>query len=371
LGGARDRGGLIIPHGPPPPPTVPPPCSARFQGRCILCGEINCSGCSALLHKEYLHGCSERRERNKGEHRGHARDDDALPNLSVIRDSCSHQKSRGSVYASAKKDACFYSQATVSSGRSGEDAEGDGGKTANRPGLQVWFREPHTCRQKDRYVKWRRVHAAMKSCAGGGMSRDWHDQAARKCLSTLPPQHQQSLTWTVLRPNRRGVMFVSHEFTEYEFVMQWSSPGGERRWVVRRRFREFSALDKSLDESLPESVQLPQFPKKAAFGRMSPSLVRTRRMALEQVRVPAWGGRAVRGAGGKQGFVHVCACACACAHARAHAHARACCACRACCILLCVCVCVRVCMCVRECVCVCVCVACFGVPAARILHAEH
>ena len=102
-------------------------------------------------------------------------------------------------------------------------------------------------------------------------------------------------------------MFVPHEFTEYEFVMQWSSPGGERRWVVRRRFREFSALDKSLDESLPESVQLPQFPKKAAFGRMSPSLVRTRRMALEQVRVPAWGGRAVRGAGGKKVYAHACA----------------------------------------------------------------
>jgi hypothetical protein len=54
-------------------------------------------------------------------------------------------------------------------------------------------------------------------------------------------------------------MFVPHEFTEYEFVMQWSPPaGGDRRWVVRRRFREFSALDKSLDETLPESVQLPQ-----------------------------------------------------------------------------------------------------------------
>lgn len=130
-------------------------------GRCILCGEINCSGCKALLQKEYLHGRSERRALNKldqgGESQGsHARHDDELPNLSVIRDTCSH-KSRGSVYASAKKDACFYSQSSVSSGggHSGEDAEGkDRGNAASRPGgVQVWFREPQICRQQDRYVE--------------------------------------------------------------------------------------------------------------------------------------------------------------------------------------------------------------------------
>jgi hypothetical protein len=133
--------------------------NARLQtGRCILCGEINCSGCKALLHKEYLHGRSERRARNKLDQGGesqssHAHKDDELPNLSVIRDNCSH-RSRGSVYASAKKDACFYSQSSVSSGggQSGEDAEGkDRGNAAGRPGgVQVWFREPQICRQKDR-----------------------------------------------------------------------------------------------------------------------------------------------------------------------------------------------------------------------------
>jgi hypothetical protein len=138
-------------------------------GRCILCGEINCSGCKALLQKEYLHGRSERRARNKldqgGESQGsHARNDEELPNLSVIRDTCSH-KSRGSVYASAKKDACFYSQSSVSSGggQSGEDAEGkDRGNAAGRPGgVQVWFREPQICRQQDRYVERRSPRAAM------------------------------------------------------------------------------------------------------------------------------------------------------------------------------------------------------------------
>ena len=49
-----------------------------------------------------------------------------------------------------------------------------------------------------------------------------------------------------------------------------------------RRYREFFALDKSLDSTLPESVQLPEFPSKSTFGRMSPSLVRSRRMELER-----------------------------------------------------------------------------------------
>ena len=54
------------------------------------------------------------------------------------------------------------------------------------------------------------------------------------------------------------------------------------RLHVSRRYREFFALDKSLDSTLPESVQLPEFPSKSTFGRMSPSLVRSRRMELER-----------------------------------------------------------------------------------------
>jgi hypothetical protein len=153
-----------------------------------------------------------------------------MPDLSGTRESCRHQKSKGSVHASVKKDACFYSQGTVSFEQEGEDENehqesARSGRGVRHQRLQVWFREPNICRQQD-----------------------------------------------------KGVMFVPSEYTEYEFVVQW----GERRWVVRRRYREFSALDKALDETLPESVQLPEFPPKAAFNRMSPSLVRTRRMELEK-----------------------------------------------------------------------------------------
>ena len=165
----------------------------------------------------------------------HARASDNNPDLSLLRNqkskgSISNQKSKGSMYASSKKDACFYSQGTLSA--DGDDMDGQREEQAGsrahsgrRQRLQVWFREPNMCRTKD-----------------------------------------------------RGTMFVPQEYTEYEFAIQW----GERRWVVRRRYREFYALDKSLDEALPESVKLPDFPGKSAFGRMSPSLVRTRRMALEQ-----------------------------------------------------------------------------------------
>eukprot|EP00960_Hanusia_phi_P044620 756737-Hanusia_phi.AAC.4 len=127
--------------------------------------------------------------------------------------------------ASYKKDTCYYSQDS-------EIAEWDkvekpkvskSAKSRRDAHLQVWFREPVTHRSAD---------------------------------STL---------------------LVPKEFTLYEFMIQW----GDRRWIVKRRFREFVALDAALDSSLPEAVQLPPFPGKKALGRMSPSLIRTRRMELE------------------------------------------------------------------------------------------
>lgn len=195
---------------------------AIVKERCILCGENKCSGCNALLQKDYRHGVSERRTRHRAGHSSEASDEAGshrdMPDLSGTRDSCRHQKSKGSMRASVKKDACFYSQGTVSSEQDG-DGESESGHERVAPRhqrLQVWFREPNICRQKE-----------------------------------------------------KGVMLVPGEYTEYEFVLQW----GERRWAVRRRYREFSALDRALDETLPESVQLPEFPPKATFNRMSPSLV--------------------------------------------------------------------------------------------------
>lgn len=138
-------------------PVVPPmmavvPVHYR-QGRCILCGESLRCTCNALLQKEYLHGRSERRrgKKNGGKSRDHAggssaresheHTHDDLPNLSVIRDPPLHQKSKGSMLASSKKDACFYSQGTVSSVQDAADAEGEGqggGRSAGgRPRLQV------------------------------------------------------------------------------------------------------------------------------------------------------------------------------------------------------------------------------------------
>jgi hypothetical protein len=76
------------------------------QDRCILCGENGCKGCSALLHRDYLQGRSERCSKSKGDT---GREDKKTTRC--FRESCSHQKSRGSC-VSVKKDACFYSQIT-------------------------------------------------------------------------------------------------------------------------------------------------------------------------------------------------------------------------------------------------------------------
>mmetsp|Transcript_49836 Transcript_49836/g.155948 ORF Transcript_49836/g.155948 Transcript_49836/m.155948 type:complete len:245 (-) Transcript_49836:820-1554(-) len=126
---------------------------------------------------------------------------------------------------SYKKDSCYYSQDSEMAGWDKVEQTKASKPAKNRrdPLLQVWFREPVTHRSAD---------------------------------STL---------------------LVPKEFTLYEFMIQW----GDRRWIVKRRFREFVALDAALDASLPEEVQLPPFPGKKALGRMSPSLIRTRRMELE------------------------------------------------------------------------------------------
>ena len=155
-------------------------------GRCILCGENKCSGCSALLQHEYRQRSALKRAKRRPP------DPDDIPERSPRLATRGHggasvvhgQYSRQSI-PPAKKDACFYSHGTVSSGMpddDDEDGRAPGAHYRNVAGghhhrLQVWFREPMICREAD-----------------------------------------------------GTKIFVPQEFTEYEFCLQW----GERRWVVRR-----------------------------------------------------------------------------------------------------------------------------------------
>mmetsp|Transcript_10188 Transcript_10188/g.23856 ORF Transcript_10188/g.23856 Transcript_10188/m.23856 type:complete len:245 (-) Transcript_10188:158-892(-) len=195
------------------------------QARCILCGEKKCSGCQALFQKNYRQRKSERRQQKVIEE-----SEKAQRESQQASQRSTDLTSTAELHATTKKDACFYSQASVF--EDGEDLRAEttrpereprkASKT-KRPQVYVWFQDP------------------------------------------------QKL------PSDSVSLFAPSEYTVYEFVCQL----GDRRWSVRKRFSEFVALDAALDETLPEAVALPPFPSKHLLARLSPDLVRQRRTDLQ------------------------------------------------------------------------------------------
>jgi len=74
---------------------------------------------------------------------------------------------------------------------------------------------------------------------------------------------------------------LTGEHTLYSFVVV----RGEKRWVLKKRYSQLLTLDQQLHDAYIDSGgdgnDLPEFPEKKLFGKMSPSFVRDRSEALD------------------------------------------------------------------------------------------
>jgi len=75
---------------------------------------------------------------------------------------------------------------------------------------------------------------------------------------------------------------LTGEHTLYSFVVARN----DKRWVLKKRFRQLFTFDQMLLSILREQGkdenELPEFPDKKLFGKMSPSLVKEREAKLEK-----------------------------------------------------------------------------------------